>query len=580
MTVNFGKIIVKFYVLIICFFYGSIFSGSVLGILGWYRPLGAILTTLGLTASLYLVFLRNSLDSLVEDIFQGENWGLPFKLDWVIYVGSILLIGGMFLFSLVFWPQTVAGNWFPWDAGVYHFPKAVELFRGGSINDMSISYSEYPVGYESLLALGLSMSRSDILFGSMHALIHLFFILSLWLLAVRFSRIPPSILLFLTTMMVKSGSIVKGLNIWQVFRLEIITVGKNDLFVAAAILSMLLFFPLDGNGKPKSKYFFPFSLASMLAISIKPNAIIVTVILWAAVVWSSIRQIKKNEETGGPDLRKWPLNFLLIAPGGLWVVRNLIFQGAVFSSDVLMGTASSILSNIRNPVFYSHIPGQLLLISGLVFAITILGFIKPKFFQWHAFFSVLLYLALLVTPHVIVFEYKETPVQFNPRFAEALIAYLFVILLVLLELPIHQILKWFYPNQFTRFLFLLCFVITVSGTLFAFRGTLRLRPENDIIRRDQYREAVGVDGYYSVYDFVQKNVRDSVVWVENGLHYYVYGRDYSNSVSRKTKPDYIVVIKTDWFGLGGFDAPRYFPENWRDIFEIVYEDSHGVVVKR
>jgi hypothetical protein len=89
---------------------------------------------------------------------------------------------------------------------------------------------------------------------------------------------------------------------------------------------------------------------------------------------------------------------------------------------------------------------------------------------------------------------------------------------------------------------------------------------------------VGVDGYYSAYDYVQKNVRNSTVWVENGLPYYVYGTGYTNTVSRENSADYIVVIKTDWFGEGGVDIPIYFnPEEWQNHYSVVYEDPQGIV---
>lgn len=89
---------------------------------------------------------------------------------------------------------------------------------------------------------------------------------------------------------------------------------------------------------------------------------------------------------------------------------------------------------------------------------------------------------------------------------------------------------------------------------------------------------VGVKGYYSVYDYIQKNVRDSIVWVENGLEYYVYGQSYTNTVSRENSPDYVVVIKTDWFGEGGLEIPSYFdPDGWQNYYSVVYEDPQGTV---
>ena len=47
------------------------------------------------------------------------------------------------------WPNNTLEDRLDWDAGEYHFPKAVELYKTGSVWDFSISYGEYPFGYES-----------------------------------------------------------------------------------------------------------------------------------------------------------------------------------------------------------------------------------------------------------------------------------------------------------------------------------------------------------------------------------------------------------------------------------------------
>jgi len=65
--------------------------------------------------------------------------------------------------------------------------------------------------------------------------------------------------------------------------------------------------------------------------------------------------------------------------------------------------------------------------------------------------------------------------------------------------------------------------------------------------------------------------------VENGLPFYAYDPDFSNTISRKKNPDYVIAIKRDWFGEGGVDIPAYFPADWQKVYEVVYEDPMGIV---
>jgi hypothetical protein len=97
--------------------------------------------------------------------------------------------------------------------------------------------------------------------------------------------------------------------------------------------------------------------------------------------------------------------------------------------------------------------------------------------------------------------------------------------------------------------------------------------------RDQFFEPVGEQGYYSAYDYVQKNVRNSVVWVENGLLFYAYDASFSNTVSRSSLPDYVVGFKTDWHGNGGGSYPTLIEEYMADpAVQIAYQDPQDIVL--
>jgi hypothetical protein len=57
---------------------------------------------------------------------------------------------------------------------------------------------------------------------------------------------------------------------------------------------------------------------------------------------------------------------------------------------------------------------------------------------------------------------------------------------------------------------------------------LETDPNNSIVIKDYFREPVGVDGYYSIYDYIHRNIRGAAIRIDNGLPYYAYGPDYSN----------------------------------------------------
>jgi hypothetical protein len=123
------------------------------------------------------------------------------------------------------------------------------------------------------------------------------------------------------------------------------------------------------------------------------------------------------------------------------------------------------------------------------------------------------------------------------------------------------------------------FVLLFGGwCIWSQRDLLAAHPEVAIVLRDQYPQAVGISGYYSAYDYVQKNVHNSVVIIENGLPYYLYDRDFTNSITRTRPADYIVYLQTPWLGYGGYPAILDQPA-WSQVWALVYQDSEGRVYK-
>ena len=580
-----GNGIFNIYVGITCFFYSAIFAGSVLGFIGLYKPIYVFSLVFILTLLLFIVLSRTNA-AAGRQIPQRKNTNKRALSEYVVYAVAILIIVLFILIPIVRWPESIAGDWFSWDAGKYHFPKAVEMYRSGSANDMTISYGEYPFGYESLLSFCLLVSGDATLFGWMHALINLFFILSLWLLAKRYTKIKSSFLLLLIALVILSNFFYQFLNIWQIFQSEVYTVGKNDLLLAASILSILFFYPYPKTGGFDMRAMLPTGIAGMIAVSVKPNAVYIMAPLWiflgGKIIWEVIKNWGKESRT---HLLFYLISSSLMVPGVIWLLRNMILNGQVFSDSILEASKWSIASNLTNPLFYEYVPKTLYIIIGLSLMM-VLGSIK-KFpqYRWQAGTLLLLATGFVFTPFSAFFPRADAPALINWRFGQAMLAYVFIIVLLLVGDFLGKINFSSKIKKIAGHLYLPFLLLIAGGVIWRLSPVLERKPENAIILRDQFRESIGVDGYHSAYDYVQKNVRDSTVWVENGLPYYVYGAGYTNTVSREHSADYVVVIKTDWFGgggeYGGMEIPTYFdPEEWQKYYSVVYEDSQGIVFAR
>jgi hypothetical protein len=573
----FEEILKKIYYVVISFLYSVIFAGTVLGVIGLYRKVFVFVIVLLGTPAIYFLILRPRKINIfhTQDVNQHPR---IFSADNIVYYLSFILIISLILLPIVRWPESVAGDWFPWDAGKYHFPKAVEMVRSGSANDLTIAYGEYPFGYESLLSFCILLTGDTLLFGWMHALIDVFFILSFWLLACRLTKIKPSTLFFLITLLILSNFLFQIFNLWQVFQYEVITVGKNDLFLAASVLAVLYLYPHPEPDQKTEERLLPIGLVGMIALSIKPNAAFILAPLWIILGLEIIINIAKfGFKPQKQSLLTFIFASLIMVPGVSWLARNIILTRKIFSDEVLVASKWSISANLTNPYFYNYISKNVWLILALLFLMICLSFKNVKY-RWITGSFFLLLIGFAFTPVSAFFLRTDVPATINWRFGEAMLAYVFIVILFLLKKGTEKI-DWIWK---THSLFSIIrvpiFLIVTITLIWSQSNYLKIKASNKIIIKDQFRDPVGVNGYYSAYDYVQKNVRNSVVWVENGLPFYAYGPGYTNTVSRRTSADYIIMIKTDWFGDGSHQIPRFFdPDNWQKIYSILYEDPEGIV---
>ena len=581
----FWRLFINTFGITLSLIYGVIAGVSILGFLGIYQPSIGVILGLAVSVIIYYWFTTRAQARLLK-LFHRDT-----SIEFVSWLESIFIVSGLLLLCLLIlvpvarWPNSYSGDWFVWDAGVYHFPKAIELYKSGTIWDLSIPYGEYPFGYESLLTFALSLSNNESLFGFIHVVIILLFFTSILIIAKRLTNISPGLLLLFISLMILSDNLFQTFNLWRIFTQDIYTVGKNDLLLSATQLSFIVFALMPFDKEKNPWLLVGCSLAGMMALAIKPNSVFLVAPLLIIKIWGYLREKlhAPKQQQIWKDKELWKTAFLmllLILPGLLWAIRNQISMGRFFSNVVMELSNWSILANITNPYFFNYIPKNLIVIVTCLMAGIVISIFWRKDLRFATFIYFLLLFGFISTPVSGFFQRVDVPTQVSWRFAETLLAFVFIYLLAIitphLQSLINKALRLSWVNAAISIA-----AILVCGWLFLSQfDKMQWKPENEIILHDQFTEPVGTKGYRSAYDFIQRNVRDSVIWVENGLPYYVYGPGFTNTISRNTRPDYLLIIHTDWFGGGRVLVPSHLDkEGLQRNYELVYQDEQGSVYK-
>lgn len=598
-----SRLAVSVFSILLAALYGAIAAGQILGFLGLYRPAAALGLSLLLAAAAAFFTLRENprFYSFLPDSERLPE-ARPLRYSWAaagLLLGSLLV-----LLPLARWPDSPFGRSLTWDAGAYHFPKAVELFRSGSAWDLSVAYGDYPFGYESLLSLGYTLTGNEALFGFFHLLFVLFFVLAFWLLAGRYSRLPGGLLVFLAFGLLAGGMVISTTRPWLIAGYAA-TVGKNDFLLGAAVLAVILFSPA-GARRNQGLYHLPgLALASMIALSVKPNGALIVIPAWLLTlycVWKPASGKKFSAALPGLALAG-----LAAVPGGLWALRNLIVLGTVFTPAARHLQAESIASNLLNPFLYSFNFPFLLLLA--VTAITLLSLLGLRWLKslspGIAGVQALLFLTFLITPATAFHRLLDVPSHIAWRFGVALLAFSFLAGLLWIE-PL--LLRLYGAAQAPPRLKPAIAAVWLITLLLAWRGgwAAAHEPGNRWILRDQFSEPAGMDGYWSAYDYVQKNIRHAVIHIENGLAYYLYGPGYTNTPTKlqyplemedkvvQPTPDYFVIFSTDWESQlkgaeegetppgpgGGQFPPSLDSEDWLVDWDLIYDDGQGRVYRK
>ena len=598
---------------LLCLLYSVIFSGQVLGILGIYHAWSAVpLTLLVLAVSGY--FYLKSLP--VSDESQTTDFS---KLDLLFGLCAVVLIIALIAVPLVLWPTSPAGKTLTWDAGLFQFPKAIELFRSGSMWNMNVCYAEYPLGYESLLSFSLLFGGNTASFGFMHFVLALFFIAALWLLAKRATDLPSGLLLLGIVVILLYGFINKDNNPWWIYQPLLLTVGKNDLFQGAAVLAVLAYAPLIAARDEKFSWNpVGFALASMVAFSIKPNSLIILPLwllafyyLWKTnllsltgkefekqkitaetprtrsfLIWFSqwtprLRGENPAEFSKADFLKKALLMIAVALPGLLWIFRNLAAQGTLFTKAATKLTAWSIAANLTNPNLYQYIPIYLYFFLAVVGVAGILAVLRKRITIPAALTLAALLAGFALTPASAFHGNTDGRAEIAWRFSIAFISYALLLLLVIVSPLLKKLID--VASRYRVVLLILALgALTLSGFFgWHMRQLIRYVPENAFILRDQFEQPVGTDGYYSAYDYARKNIRNSSIIVDNGLPFYAYDAAFTNTTACSGHADYFIVFNTDWAKGDPGEYPEYVgTAGWKNNWDVVYEDGYSRVYKR
>lgn len=573
------KWFVSFYIGLISVVAGIQITGQILGFAGIYHLWSAILLAIILTIVFYFWLQRTCADFLIAVLTPERADKSHRFLNIVGYASGVVLILVLLLLPLALWPSSGIYQELVWDAGLYHLPKAAELVIQHTTWDLTIDYGEYPWGYESLIAFSFLFSRSGMLIGLTHALITLLFTLSFFFLAARFSQIPRGALFFGITAVICSFDILRGSNInpWWVFRAQVFTIGKNDLYLSITILTLLLFSPFGHKGKGIEYSLSGMAVSSAMALSTKPNSAYIVILVYAVVLYLELSRVIKKQTTLIEFCKRWLPVGLLLLTGVLWAIRNLVTSGRMVSESALRIYQWSIINNLTNPYFYNYTDLYFKIAVGIV--VLTVGFTAlSRRFHWTVL-AVLFVVAFsfIATPSSGFFSTNQTPSHIAWRFGVSLVAFELIALLLMVD----PLMRWIFNRQIKPIeIFIAAGIVLTAGWGIYFNYPRAIpHEENTIVLRDMYREPVGVDGYFSAYDYVQKNIHNSTVWVENGLPFYVFGPELSNSVTRSRPADYIVFFQTPWINDGGYPETLTTAE-WISTWQLIYEDREGRVYQR
>lgn len=575
-------VLVGFYGLLLSVFFGLVWSAQVLGFLGVYTLPAVLLTTLLVSAIAAYGYLR--LDPFALLIFGGEGSSedsaeIPQKstsLDAALLVATLLIFATVFLFRMIAWPYSELGQSISPDFFSYHAVRVVDLANSGTLWNLSIPYGQYPNGYESILSFFYLLTGSVEWAGLVQAMTVLLLVLTFALLLSRYASFPLSL------------SLAMGVTLLFVpyFYGIVLLIGKNDLLLTTMVLVAVLHAPIG----IEDRRWHPLGLAyaTMIAIATKATGVYLLGFLWLLVLWHWWQAYQAGHAARFLHPAVFVLSLVLMFPGGLWVIRNVLMMGQLVSPEIASFSVTSIAANLTNPLLYSSGSESTLLIVGFVAAAGMLILlIVTRRFAWDvALFWLVLILAFAITPLGAFHTPQSTTLHVEWRYALHVPMLGLVLLLVLLAPLILRVYRLIQQQRVLRYTAAASVLLGVGGMVILLNPTLlfSLDGERSRILVDTFHPKPDAP-YDSVVDYAQQEIDRGAIFVAHIPWYYLMVNKPEISIQSEVSyplglpplqeppaPDYAVLHR---WALRRDAAPPAAYE-----WELIYEDRTGEVYRR
>ncbi|GAB5491565.1 MAG: hypothetical protein Phog2KO_17800 [Phototrophicaceae bacterium] len=558
-------VLLKIYAVLASLFFGIVFTAQILGFIGIYYPLIAIPLTLISSISAYIAYQHFASDWYT--VFDTDQT-ISSLLSRTIIAVSIVLVLIIFVQRMVLWSQSTLAVSIPADFGGYHSIKALQLYRTGSVWDLSIPYGQYPFGYESLIAFGMFFTGNIQVTGTVHASIFILLWLTITLLMMRYARLPLDVSLLLAILLCFAPTLFP----------QLMNIGKNDSLLTLTILMAVLYAPIG------DERFHPLGLAfaTMLALATKTTVIIVLFYLWGLVMLNWGLHWRKQTWQSYLHPSTFALVIALMFPGGLWVIRNYIVMGEVISSEISSFFQTSIFANLNNPNLYnSGDSSSLLFVAILILILSVASlFYKHLRWQW-ALLLIVLAVSFMITPlsaFLTTLDLDYLDVQW--RFVLYGIVLVFVTMLALIAPILRHIYAWVYAHTLLSRLASLGLIISATILIF-------IIGIEDIFGYDKSRWDTVIDPTLednSIYDALSE-LEPSTLYMQNLSWLAIYLNNPDLTVTELRFPlgraeiypepeiDYIVFHQRFSFETISYD---YDPDEW----ELIYDNSVDFLYRR
>lgn len=507
------------YGLVLSLLFGIIFSAQVLGFLRLYTTIPAILMTLVISSLAGWAFFR--LDGGYARQL-AEKAPPDTRTSGIVGICMLLIVLLVYVVRMVLWPYSELGEQIHIDVITYHLPKAIELFRTGSMWTFEIPFGQYPVGYESLPAFSLILRGDYFGMGIGHALVTLYLLLAIYLLLRRYTSLPTGWLLLLTV----------GISFVPLLYSQIVHVGKTDTLLAATIVAAIAHVPLTPDRADRSWHPYALAFSTMISLSVKANGLFALVGIWLIVGWRWWRAYRQGQGRQVITLPKLIMLTAIMAPCGLWVVRNLIVMGRPYSPEISGLFSTTWLANLTNPTLYTDgIESVGIILTSIIALVTVLAplFLK-RIHTEYAFLLAIFWFGILITPLGVFHTLVLYPVRVEYRYMLNTWLLIYVLLIVLAEPFLQKVLDWLNSVPWRAYVTQLAAVAGTVALLLLLGVTSFFIPNEDnltVLHTPAYA-APGVDGYASVYDYVQREIHNAVLYYDDYNPFYAYDAAYTN----------------------------------------------------